>query len=179
MIKTLFATVAASAITGAASADVTFNFSGLEGSGQSQSVTSPALYGTLTGVVFHFLYHASGSPDEMDSWASDIAAVVGSSQWGGDYTMLALGASTYEGGTGAPDSPAVLIFTSSQLSLATNVPFNGETTLVGWANTYISRGGASVGNVSITLVGVNLTPTPGAAAVLGLGGLMGGRRRRR
>ena len=172
MKKVLFA-AAVAALAGAANADVTIslpggNFTG----GQDFPTTSPALYGTLTGIVFSFNYSNSAGA----SWAADMAAVVGASQWGG-FNRFSNGATIDEGPTGAPDSGTAVNFVSATLPITTPVVFNGNTTLVGWGNGYTGGSGTMEG-VSITLVGVELTPTPGAAAALGLAGLAGLRRRR-
>ncbi|MBY0308425.1 MAG: hypothetical protein K2Q09_06760 [Phycisphaerales bacterium] len=173
MKKTVLALSAVAALSTAALADVTINLPGGNyGGGQDFSVTSPALYGTLTGIVFHFDYsNAAGA-----SWASDMAAVVGPSQWGG-YNRYSNGATMYEADTGAPGNGDPIHFTSEVLPVGTPVVFNGSTTLVGWGNGY-TGGSGTMEDVTITLVGVELTPTPGAAALLGLGGLAVGRRRR-
>ncbi len=161
------------ALAGVASADVTISLpGGAFTGGQDFSTTSPALYGTLTGIIFHFNYSGSGD----FSWAADMAAVVGASQWGG-YNRFSNGATIDEGPTGAPSNGNDAIFTSGTLALGTPVVFGGGTTLVGWGNGY-TGGTGNMNDVTITLVGVELTPTPGAAALLGLGSLAGFRRRR-
>ncbi|MFT3687069.1 MAG: MYXO-CTERM sorting domain-containing protein [Phycisphaerales bacterium] len=176
MKNALFAVVAAGALAGLANADVVISFGDQSyGGGDFQSVTSPGLTGTLTGMIISFQYE----PLNSDTFGADVAGVVGTEQWGGYNNAggtLIGGATVRLGGNGLPPLSGPWNFTSGVLSL-TNTVFNGETTNVTIGNGYLF-GAFDLSNATITLVGVNAVPTPGAAAVLGLAGLAGFRRRR-
>jgi MYXO-CTERM domain-containing protein len=182
MKNVILAVSAVAALSTAALADYTVslpaqNFTATGG----VTVTTPALTGTVTGIIFHFSYSNSGN----SSWAGDMAATVGSSQWGGYDTSVNGGATTTsgsygplegaEGPTGAPGNGNAVVFTSAILPIAVPLSLSNQTLVVGYGNGY-SFGSCSMTDVTVTLVGT--VPTPGAAAVLGLGGLALGRRRR-
>ena len=136
-----------------------------------QSVTTPALTGTLTGIRVVFTYgEATGS-----SWACDVSFTVNQHQWGG-YLPFINGADTGERPTGAPDEPNAITFASGNLGLGYASVFENQPVRVGFGNGN-NGGGFTVSNVSITLLGV--VPTPGAAMALSLGGLAAARRPRR
>lgn len=151
--------------------------------GQGNFVVTTPLQGTLTGIIVSFTYANGG----VDSWQADVAATVGINQWGGYTPSLAFanGATTYIGATGAPNvgGAGPVNFTSAVLNLPGGQVFNNQTANVGIGNGYNDGnpgGGGSiftVSNVSITLVGVEKIPAPGALALLGLAGVIARRRR--
>ncbi|MFT3687071.1 MAG: hypothetical protein QM783_19470 [Phycisphaerales bacterium] len=173
MKSVILAVSAVAALSSAAMADYSvsmpgpYNFSASAG---GNTVTTSPLTGTVTGIIVSFTY--SNSADE--SWAADMAFTLGSLQWGG-YDVLINGASAFQGGTGAPNSGAATTFTSGTLALGSPLNLSEQALVVGCGNGY-SGGTCTLSDVTITLVGS--VPTPGAAAVLGLGGLALGRRRR-
>lgn len=171
MKNVILAASAVAALSTAALADYTVSLPGnvFTASG-GLTVTTPALTGTVTGIIFHFNYSASSNA----SWASDMAATVGSSQWGG-YNTFVNGATVDEGPIGAADSGADVVFTSGVLPLGTALNLSGQSLVVGYGNGY-TLGHCTMADVTVTLVGT--VPTPGAAAALGLAGLAGLRRRR-
>lgn len=167
----VLAVSAVAALSTAAMADYTVSLPGnvFVGSG-GLTVTTPALTGTVTGIIFSFTYTNAAN----FSWAADMAATVGSSQWGG-YDTFINGATFLEGATGAANNGSNVVFTSAVLPIATTLNLSGQTLVVGYGNGY-STGDCTMSDVTVTLVGT--VPTPGAAALLGLGGLAGFRRRR-
>lgn len=182
MKNVILAASAVAALSTAALADYTVSLPGnVFTAAGGLTVTTPALTGTVTGIIFHFNYSAASN----SSWAGDMAATVGTSQWGG-YDVAVNGGTTTnagsygplegaEGPTGAPGSGANIVFTSAFLPIATTLNLSNQALVVGYGNGY-STGRCTMSDVTVTLVGT--VPTPGAAAALGLAGLAGLRRRR-
>lgn len=171
MKKSLLAAAAVATLAGSAMADYVVNLPPASFTAAGGfTVTTPALTGTVTGIIFTFTYSNSAA----FSWASDMAATVGSSQWGG-YDTFINGATIDEGPTGAPGNGTATTFTSAVLPIGVALNLVGQSLVVGYGNGY-STGDCTMENVSVTLVGT--VPTPGAAALLGLGGLSAFRRRR-
>ena len=181
MKNVLIAAAVLAAAAGAANADYVFNL----GSGQflgGQSVSGSAnLSGICTGVSISFDFDPQAS---AGSWASDGGLFVippsggaNGSQWGG-YDILIGGAAGFEGywaydGAG---SAAAGPYADTKPSANPNLNGAGVWT-AGFGNAWSTSGAVAYNNIVVTLHGVNV-PTPGAAALLGLGGLAMARRRR-
>ncbi|MDP1663069.1 MAG: GC-type dockerin domain-anchored protein [Phycisphaerales bacterium] len=171
--KGLFAATAAATLCAGATADVVIVLpSGNFGAGQDFSMTSPPLSGTLTGIIFSYEYsNAAGA-----SWAADMAATVGASQWG-YFNRFCNGASINEGATGAPNNGTPINFTSATLPIGSPVTYTNETVLVGWGNSW-NGGSGTMANVTLTLVGVSVGNGPtnptglGASTNLGSGSVL-------
>jgi hypothetical protein len=165
--------LAAAAITGVASADISVNFStGPLGAGQGIVIDlGGPITGTLTSILadINFVNMFGDS-----SWAADMLVAIsdGTSLFScGGYNLVYGG--TYIGSWDSGSSSA-----SGFYSMNTNGggAMNGGG-FVGIANGYSGSSGASYSG-KITFKGVDLVPAPGALALLGIGGLVGSRRRR-
>lgn len=173
MKNVILAVSAVAALSTAALADYTISFPGPQNltGGTDFSTTTVPLTGTVTGVIIHYTYTNPGG----FSYSSDMSFNVGPEQWGG-FNRFINGATVDNGLIpGAIEDSVDQDLLSGILPLTTPLNLNGETVFVGYGNGY-TGGSATMDNVTITLVGT--VPTPGAAAVLGLGGLAMGRRRR-
>lgn len=173
--KAALAAVAALVTASAANADVTINLGGpyVFTGGQSTTVNSAPLFGTLTGITVSLDYsNALGG-----SWVADTGVTVDALQWGG-YDMFINGATTDMGGiVGFPNSGTAGSYVGT--GGGASVAYAGGSAVVGIGNAYTFAGsGMTLNNVVITLHGVNV-PAPGALALLGVAGVVGGRRRRR
>lgn len=174
-MKTILCAAGATlALAAVANADVTIAFGGpytLTG-GQGITTTTGPLTGTLTGIQVTLDY--SGAVGA--SWVADTAVTVDALQWGG-YDIYCNGASSYLGGiVGFPNSGTAGAYAGAGAGASVN--YAGGSAVVGFANGWSLSGGATLNNVTITLVGVDLVPAPGALALLGAAGLAGSRRRR-
>jgi len=185
-MKTFIAsTVAVSAIASAASADFTFTFTNQTWSGfQFSDVTALAggFTGTLTGVSVNATLNASVA----FTYADDLCVYVdplplstgGLLQVGGFSTLVNPSAggqklSWPSGGSSAPGTTVVGTVSVNPIA------FGG----LGQPNIWVGNGYGATGTSgtwtgSITLIGVNAVPAPGAVALLGVAGLAAGRRRR-
>lgn len=176
MKKSLIAIAGATlAVSAVANADITLNFGSgyVFTGGQSITFATTPIVGTLTGIIVTLDYSNSlGS-----SWVQDTAVTVDSYQWGG-YDIFLNGATSYRGAiAGFPNSAAAGSYVGTGGNAA--VVYNGGTAVVGIGNGYSFAGSSmTLDNITITLVGVDKVPGPGAAALLGLAGLAGSRRRR-
>jgi hypothetical protein len=159
----LASSVAAAALVSAASADVNVTFTNQTWTGFNFSDLSAAyggFSGTLTGVSVNATLNASAS----FTYADDLCVYVdvqplstgGFLQIGGFSNLGA--AQRYTWPNGASSAPGTTVI--GTVNLTTALAFTSGT----WTG-------------SITLIGVNAVPAPGAIALLGLAGLAGRRRR--
>jgi len=178
MKSLLCAGVAACALTAAASADVTFEFENFEAAGNffPPIFAAGELVGTLTGVGINaeLVADAAGG-----AWANDLTILVGAA----DYSTLNLqagGFSNYaaaerlewiNGGSGFAGTTVI-----DEQALATPLDISDLTVFLG--NGWGTETSFGEWSGSITLIGVDLVPAPGALALLGVAGLAGSRRRR-
>lgn len=143
--------------------------------GESASYDTSGLTGTLTGfsIVFDFDDLASGA---TASWASDMGIVFdGGVQYGGLSNVFGTSAGPYWSFDGSGSTnPGTYTDTIGGLSTA----FTGQTLNILIGNTWLTSLTCEYNNVSITLIGVDKVPAPGALALLGVAGLAGRRRRR-
>ena len=177
MKKTLLALGSAAALAAAANADVKFTIDDMIVSGfQGNEIETSLLSGTLTGISFSYDYDGSQS---SSSWASDALFswgnnVQGYSSIGGYNGTIGtwLGNWSYFGPGSAPNG------TYGEAISVPALVLNNETLFLGMFNAYSGSGPVAYSNISITLIGVNKVPAPGALALLGAAGLAGSRRRR-
>jgi len=179
----LASSVAAAALASAASADVTVTFTNQTWTGFNFSDLSAAyggFSGTLTGVSVNATLNASVS----FTYADDLCVYVdvaplstgGLLQIGGFSNLSAAQRYTWpNGGSSAPGTTVI-----GTVNLTTALAFTGNAAVDGtiWlGNGYGASGTSGTWTGSITLIGVDAVPAPGAIALLGLAGLAGRRRR--
>ena len=177
MKSPICAGVAACALTAAASADVTYSFESFEASGAQffEIFAAGELVGTLTGVGIDAVLNSAGAGG---TWADDLTILVGAAdlstinlQAGGFSNTGAAERISWSNGTSGAAGTTVI----DTQSLGTPLDISALTVFLG--NGY-SSGGLTDWGGSITLIGVDLVPAPGALALLGVAGLAGSRRRR-
>ena len=183
MKTVLAAGVAAAALVSAASADVTVTFTNQTWTGFNFSDLSAAyggFSGTLTGVSVNATLNASVS----FTYADDLCVYVdvqplstgGFLQIGGFSNLSA--AQRYSWPNGGSNAPGTTVI--GTVNLTTALAFTGNAAVDGtiWlGNGYGASGTSGTWTGSITLIGVDAVPAPGAIALLGLAGLAGRRRR--
>ena len=165
-------------VASVASADVTYTFENQTWTGFNfnQAFGAGTLTGTLTAVKANATLNASSNY----TYADDLCIYVA-------YNPLATGGLLQAGGfsnlgatqrvswtNGGSSAPGTVVFSTRFLNTAISMAANPN------AIVYVGNGyGSGSGNWTgtITLLGVNV-PAPGAVALLGLAGAIGGRRRR-
>ena len=182
-MKTVLAsTVAAAALVSAASADVTVTLTNQTWTGFNFSDLTAAyggFTGTLTGASINVTLDASTS----FTYADDLCVYVdaaplstgGLLQVGGFSNLSA--AQRYSWPNGA--SSAVGTTSIGTVNFTTALSFSGTSAdaTIWLGNGYGASGTSGTWTGSITLIGVDAVPAPGAIALLGLAGLAGRRRR--
>jgi MYXO-CTERM domain-containing protein len=173
----------AAAVAGTASADVTVTFTNQTWTGFNFSDLTAqfgGFTGTLTGVSVNATLNASVS----FTYADDLCVYVdvaplstgGLLQIGGFSNLSAAQRYTWpNGGSSAPGTTVI-----GTVNLTTALAFTGNAAVDGtiWlGNGYGASGTSGTWTGSITLIGVDAVPAPGAIALLGLAGLAGRRRR--
>lgn len=162
--------LATAAMAGAATADITVDWSDvyLVGS-EAHVIDLGPISGTLTGinVVMSWTNTAGDS-----SWASDMLIGVSDGATlisAGGYN-LSLGGSSWGALSGSPSTGTYTTYLS------------GSAAMSGAGNAIVANGWTGSGGVTtsgtMTFYGINAVPAPGALALLGLAGLAGTRRRR-
>ena len=182
-MKTFIAsTVAAAAVVSAASADVTFTFTNQTWTGFNFSDLTAA-YGGFTGTLTGVSVDATLNASVNLTYADDLCVYVdpaplstgGLLQVGGFSTLNALQRVSWaNGGSPAPGTTVID-------SVAVNaISFSGTSAdaIIWVGNGYGATGTSGTWTGSITLIGVNAVPAPGALALLGVAGVAAGRRRR-
>ena len=165
--------VAAAALSSAAFGDITIDFEDFTASG-FQFSDYGEVSGTLTAIEGDFTMVA---PGENFTWASDLTILIASAdlsvielQAGGYSTIGA--PNRYEWAGGASGDAGTVI--------QETITIDGDGVAVDGLNVWLGNGygsgGPGVWTGSITLVGIDAVPAPGALALLGLAGM--GRRRR-
>jgi hypothetical protein len=181
MKTVLAAGVAAAALVSAASADVTVTFANQTWTGFNFSdltATYGGFTGTLTGVSVNATLNASVS----FTYADDLCVYVdpaplgtgGLLQVGGFSNLNAAQRITWtNGGSSAPGTTVIGTVNVNPIA------FSGTSAdpIIWLGNGYGAAGTSGTWTGSITLIGVNAVPAPGAIALLGLAGLAGRRRR--
>ena len=176
----LLSTVAVAAIAAGASADVTYTFDSLtlDALEFNQIFGAGTLTGSLTGVRVN-----ATLLDSVRTYADDLTIYIdlppignGALQVGGYSTLGAT--QRYWWSNGGSSAAGTVV--DSTVTLATAIGFTGTAAdlpvLLG--NGFAGGGASGTWSGSITLIGVNEIPAPGAIALLGLAGLAAGRRRR-
>ena len=182
-MKTVLAsTVAAAALVSAASADVTVTFTNQTWTGFNFTDLTAAyggFTGTLTGASINVTLDASTS----FTYADDLCVYVdvaplstgGLLQCGGFSNLSAAQRYLWPNG----GSSAVGTTSIGTVNFTTALSFSGTSAdaTIWLGNGYGASGTSGTWTGSITLIGVNAVPAPGAIALLGLAGLAGRRRR--
>jgi MYXO-CTERM domain-containing protein len=180
-MKTLIASgIAAAALVSAASADVTFTFTNQVWTGFNftEAYAAGSLTGTLTGVSVNATLNASVA----DTYADDLCVYMdaaplstgGLLQVGGFSSLSATQRYSWaNGGAAAPGTPV-----TGTVNLTTAINMAANPTQSIWiGNGYGFSGASGTWTGTITLIGVNAVPAPGAVALLGLAGFCSRRRR--
>ena len=183
-MKTILAAgVAAAALVSAASADVTYTMTNQTWTGFNftEAYAAGSLTGTLTGASVNATLNASTNYTYADDLCIYVAgsplALGGMLQCGGFSNLGTALANRYAWGTGGSSAPGTTMnttvnFINGGINMAAN-----PTMSVWIGNGYGAAGTSGNWTGTITLIGVNAVPAPGAIALLGLAGLVGRRRR--
>lgn len=170
-------------VASVASADVTYTFTNQTWTGFSftEAFTAGTLTGTLTGVKANATLNASVNY----TYADDLCVYMDAAPLGtggllqvGGYNSLGAG-QRYFWTNGGSSAPGTVVNSTRFLTTAINMASN-PTQSIWVGNGYGGSGTSGTWTGTITLFGVNLVPVPapGAVALLGLAGAIGGRRRR-
>lgn len=163
--------VAAAALSSAAFGDITIDFEDFTASG-FQFSDYGEVSGTLTAIEADF---AMVAPGENFTWASDLTVLIASA----DLSVIDLQAGgyssvgaplRYEWAGGASGDAGTVV--QETITVDPGAALSGNL----WLGNGYGSGGIGVWTGSITLVGLDAVPAPGALALLGLAGM--GRRRR-
>ena len=180
-MKTILAAgVAAAALVSAASADVTYTMTNQTWTGFNfnEAYAAGSLTGTLTGASVNATLNASTAYTYADDLCIYVAgsplALGGMLQCGGFSNLQATQRYSWaNGGSNAPGTPV-----SGTVNFTTGIDMAANPTMSIWiGNGYGAAGTSGTWTGTITLIGVNAVPAPGAIALLGLAGLVGRRRR--
>ena len=167
-------------VASVASADVTYTFTNQTWTAFNftEAYAAGSLTGTLTGVSVNATLNAS----VKFTYADDLCVYMdaaplstgGLLQVGGFSNLFA--AQRYSWTIGNSDAPGTPV--SGTLNFTTGINMAANPTQCIWVgNGYGASGTSGTWTGTITLLGVNV-PAPGAVALLGLAGAIGGRRRR-
>ena len=179
-MKTAFLGASLAAIVGSvATADVTYSFTNQTWTGFNfnEAYTAGGLSGTLTGASINATLNASTNYTYADDLTVYVAgtplALGGALQCGGYSNMQAAQRYSWpNGGSSAPGTTSI-----GTVNFTTGIDMTGSTNSVWIGNGYGAAGTSGTFTGSITLLGVNAVPAPGAIALVGLAGLVGRRRR--
>ena len=180
-MKTVFAIGAlTAAVASAASADVTYTLTNqtFTGFNFNEAYAAGSLTGTLTGASVNAVLNASTAYTYADDLCIYVAgsplALGGMLQCGGFSNLQATQRYSWaNGGSNAPGTPV-----SGTRTFTTGIDMAANPTMSIWiGNGYGAAGTSGTWTGTITLIGVNAVPAPGAIALLGLVGLAGRRRR--
>ena len=179
-MKTAFLGASLAAIVGSvATADVTYSFTNQiwTGFNFTEAYTAGGLSGTLTGASINATLNASTNYTYADDLTVYVAgtplALGGALQCGGYSNMQAAQRYSWpNGGSSAPGTTSI-----GTVNFTTGIDMTGSTNSVWIGNGYGAAGTSGTFTGSITLLGVNAVPAPGAIALVGLAGLVGRRRR--
>ena len=180
-MKTVFAIGAlTAAVASAASADVTYTLTNqtFAGFNFNEAYAAGSLTGTLTGASVNATLNASTAYTYADDLCIYVAgsplALGGMLQCGGFSNLNATQRYSWaNGGSDAANTPV-----SGTVNFTTGIDMAANPTKSVWiGNGYGAAGTSGTWTGTITLIGVNAVPAPGAIALLGLVGLAGRRRR--
>ena len=178
------AACAAMVLAGAASADVTIDFTDATYAGFDFAQlfgldAGEYLVGTLTGVSVNAVLTASTSftyADDLCVYVSPVPLATGGLLQVGGFSNLGATEriSLSNGGSSAPGTTVI-----DTVTLGTALVFTGSASDAAvWLGNGYNTTTSGTWTGSITLIGVEAIPAPGAVALLGLAGLAGSRRRR-
>jgi hypothetical protein len=171
----------AAAVAVSASADVTYSFTNQTWNGFSftEAFAAGTLTGSLTGASINVTLNSSANFTYADDLAIYVGpnpiALGGALQVGGFSNLQAQQRYFWpNGGSAAPGTTSI-----GTVTFTTALNFSGTPAdLTVWVgNGYGAAGTTGNWTGSVTLIGVNVVPAPGAVALLGLAGLVGRRRR--
>jgi MYXO-CTERM domain-containing protein len=181
-MKTFIAsTVAVSAIASAASADVTVSFTNQSWTGFNFSDLTAA-YGGFTGTLTGVSVNATLNASTNFTYADDLCVYVDPAPLG-TGGLLQVGGFSNLGATqrlswanGGSSAPGTTVIDSKSVNA---IVFSGSAAdpKIWLGNGYGAAGTSGTWTGSITLIGVDAIPAPGALALLGVAGLAGRRRR--
>jgi len=169
------------AVAGTASADVTVTFTNQTWTGfnfTDLTAQFGGFSGTLTGVSVNATLNASTSYTYADDLCVyvDVAplSTEGLLQVGGFSNLNALQRLSWA--NGGSSVPGTTVIDSKSVNA---ISFSGSASdpIIWLGNGYGASGTSGTWTGSITLIGVNAVPAPGAIALVGLAGLAGRRRR--
>ena len=170
-------------VASVASADVTYTFTNQTWTGFNfnEAYAAGTLSGTLSGVTVNATLNASSNY----TYADDLCVYINPSplslggllQVGGFSNLNA--SQRYSWANGGSSAPGTVVSGTKNLTTGINMAAN-PTQSIWVGNGYGAAGTSGTFTGSITLIGVNVgpVPAPGAVALLGLAGAIGGRRRR-
>jgi hypothetical protein len=171
----------AAAVAGTASADVTVTFTNQTWTGFNFSDLTAA-YGGFTGTLTGVSVNATLNASTNFTYADDLCVYV-------DVAPLGTGGLLQVGGfsnlsatqrlfwaNGGSSAPGTTVIDSKSVN---PIVFSGSAAdaKIWLGNGYGAAGTSGTWTGSITLIGVNAVPAPGAIALVGLAGLAGRRRR--
>jgi hypothetical protein len=182
-MKTFIAsTVAAAAVVSAASADVTVTFASQTWTGFNFSDLT-ATYGGFTGTLTGVSVNATLDASTAYTYADDLCVYVDPAPLGtggllqvGGFSNLSASQRVFwaNGGSSTPGTTVIDSVAVNGISFSGS----GADPIIWLGNGYGAGGTSGTWTGSITLIGVNAIPAPGALALLGVAGLAGTRRRR-
>jgi hypothetical protein len=171
----------AAAVAGTASADVTVTFTNQTWTGFNFTDLSAA-YGGFTGTLTGVSVNATLNSSVAFTYADDLCVYVdvaplstgGLLQVGGFSNLQALQRVSWA--NGGSSAPGTTVIDSKSVNAISFSGTSADATI--WlGNGYGAAGTSGTWTGSITLIGVNAVPAPGAIALVGLAGLAGRRRR--
>jgi hypothetical protein len=171
----------AAAVAGTASADVTVTFTNQTWTGFNFTDLSAA-YGGFTGTLTGVSVNATLNSSVAFTYADDLCVYVdvaplstgGLLQVGGFSNLNALQRVSWA--NGGSSAPGTTVIDSKSVNAISFSGTSADATI--WlGNGYGAAGTSGTWTGSITLIGVNAVPAPGAIALVGLAGLAGRRRR--
>ncbi len=168
-------------VASVASADVTYTFTNQTWTGFNFNEAYAA--GTLTGTLTAVKANATLNASVDYTYADDLCVYMDASPLStggllqvGGYSSLSA-SQRYFWANGGSSAPGTVVSSTKVLTTGINMAAN-PTQSIWVGNGYGAAGTSGTWTGTITLVGVNLVPAPGAVALLGLAGAIGGRRRR-
>ena len=171
----------AAAVAGTASADVTVTFTNQTWTGFNFTDLS-AQFGGFTGTLTGVSVNATLTASTAYTYADDLCVYVdvaplstgGLRQVGGFSNLNALQRVSWA--NGGSSAPGTTVIDSKSVNAISFSGTSADATI--WlGNGYGASGTSGTWTGSITLIGVNAVPAPGAIALVGLAGLAGRRRR--
>ena len=169
-------------VASVASADVTYTFTNQTWTGFNftEAYAAGTLTGTLTGVTVNATLNASVAftyGDDLCVYMDASPLSLGGLLQVGGFSNLNA-AQRYSWANGGSSAPGTVVSGTVNLATGINMAATANPTQSIWVgNGYGAAGTSGTWTGTITLLGVNV-PAPGAVALLGLAGAIGGRRRR-